>query len=121
MVYSSRTKAVANLRSGPRAVFHRRARLTDMTHAEAIVKTLDIGEDGCGFLIQQPLREDHHCTLTIFINCEGIPMEITAKGKIVYCMLSGTKGYRTGMHFTKIDSENKALIKRVVERSAKLI
>lgn len=119
MFSASHTKTVTDLRSGPRAVFHRRARLTDATNAEAIVKTLDIGEEGCGFLIQQPLKENQHCTLTISVNCDGKPMEITANGTIVYCMLSGTRGYRAGLHFTNIDSQSKALIKRVIERSAK--
>jgi hypothetical protein len=115
-MYFSSSNAHAEHRSSRRVVFHRRA-LLHAGHLNVHAKAVDISVKGCGLVVQQPLIDGQSCTLTIFCNCDGKPVELTATGKLVYCILSGALGYRVGIRFDAISQANKELIGKVIARS----
>jgi hypothetical protein len=108
--------AKAELRVSRRVIFHRRA-LLNVAGQTIRAKTVDINLDGCGIIIQVPVKDELTCTLTIFANCDGVPAEISATGRVIYCILSGTLGYQVGIHFSQLNSANKELINRVIARA----
>jgi hypothetical protein len=52
--------------------------------------------------------------LTIPTHCHGYTNNILVKGRIAYCILAGTQGYRVGVEYTEILPQNKQIIKKIV-------
>lgn len=79
--------------------------------------THDLCTDGISIICPHPVEENQHCQVSISANCDGLPTEFQVTGRVVYCILSGTLGFRAGIQFTGLDEENRLLIERVISRS----
>ena len=103
---------LANQRTAPRVVFHRRGHLVGTDGKPIPIKTFDISESGVGLMSPHPLEAKQICALNIFTLHNVLP-EIAVKGLVAYCMLSGTQGYRIGLQYTETPANLKLLINQV--------
>jgi hypothetical protein len=105
---------VVDKRSAPRKVFQRRGILMlDQVHALSI-KTLDISTDGIGIIASNPLPMDCECTLMVMLGLGEDAIQLMVKGKVVYCILVGTQGFRIGLEYTAVDAANRMQIDRII-------
>lgn len=115
-VFSS-TAPLINQRKSTRVAFKRRARYIGANGDAVAVRTLDLCADGISIICPHPVPENQLCELSIAANCEGVPTEMKIHGRVVYCILSGTRGFRVGIQFTQVDGQNRMRIDRVISRS----
>jgi c-di-GMP-binding flagellar brake protein YcgR len=69
-------------------------------------RTLDISLAGVSAYVVEQLRVGQACTIAFEAPLHGQTRQVTASAKVVYSILAGTDGFRTGMQFTGIDSVN---------------
>lgn len=100
---------LANQRSAPRVVFHRKGHLIAADGNAIPIKTIDISASGCGLISPHPLDPKQICALNIFTLHNALP-ELAVKGLVAYCMLSGIQGYRVGLQYIELPSKARALI-----------
>ena len=73
-------------------------------------KTQDIALGGACLIMAEQLRVGQECTVAFEALLNGKPVRVTATAKVVYSILAGTEGFRTGMQFVQIDpASNKTL------------
>ena len=113
----SSTSIFANQRKSTRVAFKRRARFIGANGSAMQVRTQDLSSDGISIICPHPIQEGQLCELSIAANCDGVPIDFKLAGRVVYCILSGTLGFRAGIQFGPLSEQNKALIERVIFRS----
>lgn len=72
------------------------------------VKDLSLG--GICIVLPDQLPEGLKCTTALETVHEGRVVHLVATGKVIYSILSGTEGFRTGFQFTDIDAANDKLL-----------
>lgn len=107
---------LTNQRGAPRVVFHRKGRLALPRQNTVVpIKTIDISASGIGVYAPEPLPEKQICMLQVVTLHNGEPQELSVKGVIAYCILSGTQGFRVGIQYTELDSATRGFIDRIIE------
>ena len=86
-------------RQAPRVLFRHKG-LFIAGSARHAVRTEDISLLGLSFFIDTPLPAGLLCAVEMksFL----VPAPITLSGEVVYCILSGLKGYRIGMKYPRL-------------------
>lgn len=106
---------LASQRATPNVVFQRRGKLTVLEHGWTIpVKTLDVSANGIGLLSPEPIRPTLSCALQVSTLHQGIAQDLSLKGMVAYCILSGLQGFRVGIQYTEVDPASKSFIARLI-------
>jgi len=96
----------AEPRGAARKLLHAQARVALPGGAVLRGKTIDLSLSGVSLLVAEQIPVGQVCPVAIETLLNGKAVRITARAKIVYSILKGTDGYRTGMHFVEIDAAN---------------
>ncbi len=73
-------------------------------------RTVDISLGGLCLIVSEQLPVGRTCYVGFEAPLNGKAVRITATAKIVYSILSGTDGFRTGVQFTELDAANNKLL-----------
>jgi hypothetical protein len=106
---------LANQRSAARMIFHRRGHLVGPDGKPIPIKTFDISTSGIGLMSPDPVDAKQLIALNVFTLHNAVP-ELAVRGVVAYCMLSGTQGYRVGLHYIEVPSQVKSLIEQMSAR-----
>ncbi|HVL75122.1 MAG TPA: PilZ domain-containing protein [Noviherbaspirillum sp.] len=77
-------------------------------------KPKDLSKDGISVVTSEPLAMDVKCTVALETVCGSEIVHLMAQAKVIYCILSGTEGFRAGLQFTQIDSANNAVLAQLL-------
>lgn len=69
-------------------------------------RTMDVSLTGVCLFLTEQLVVGQACTIAFEAQLNGKMRQISASAKVIYSILSGTDGFRTGMQFVEIDAEN---------------
>lgn len=69
-------------------------------------KTIDISLGGTSLIVVEQIPVGQVCTVAIDALLNGNVVRVTAVARVIYSILKGTEGYRTGMQFIDIDTAN---------------
>jgi c-di-GMP-binding flagellar brake protein YcgR len=69
-------------------------------------KMIDVSLGGICVLLPGQLPVGQPCMIAIDTPINGKPRRITAAVRVIYSILSGTDGFRTGLQFVELDAEN---------------
>jgi c-di-GMP-binding flagellar brake protein YcgR len=69
-------------------------------------KTIDIALAGISLMVPEQLQPGMTCTVSFEAMLNGTARQVTGTAKVVYSILSGTDGFRTGLQFVQIDAAN---------------
>ena len=73
-------------------------------------RTLDISIGGICMIIGEELHTGQECAIGFETPLNGKMVRVTAAARVVYSILSGTEGFRTGMQFVRLDEENHRIV-----------
>ena len=93
-------------RSTPRKTLRAPARVILPGLAPLKAKTMDISLGGISVIMAEQLPAGQTCTVAFEAPLKGNMVRVVAVAKIVYTILKGIEGYRTGMQFVEIDAAN---------------
>jgi c-di-GMP-binding flagellar brake protein YcgR len=77
-------------------------------------RTSDISIGGVSLIVTDQLPADQICKLVLDTVLNGRTVRFTVDSKVVYSILSGTDGYRTGVQFLSMDAANKKLLEELL-------
>ncbi len=69
-------------------------------------KTKDISLGGLCLLVPGQLAPGQGCTVIFEAPLNGKMVQVTASARVIYSILSGTDGFRTGLQFVQLDAAN---------------
>jgi len=104
----------ADARGEPRRAWPRRAVVLVEGQPRQPARTIDISISGLSLMTERPVPLNARCGICISFLRGEVLSQIEVAGNAVYSILVGTKGYRTGIQFTQIDSATRALISQIV-------
>lgn len=81
----------------------------------ARARSEDVSPSGISIHTERAVPVGAVCTITIPFFLDGKFSTLRVTGRAVYCILSGTEGFRTGVHFGNPDEAMRHLISRIVE------
>lgn len=93
-------------RTYPRKVLRCQARIALPGMAPMRGRTVDISLGGICMLVPEQLPVGQACDVGFEAPLNGKLVRVIASGKIIYSILSGTEGFRTGVQFVQLDAAN---------------
>lgn len=96
----------SDTRSFPRKVLRCHALVKLPGGALLPARTLDIALGGVCVTVGEQLHVGQQCTLAFEAPLNGRMVRVTGAAKVVYCILAGTDGFRTGLQFVEMDAAN---------------
>lgn len=69
-------------------------------------RTLDVSLGGTCVIAAEQLQIGQSCDVGFEAPLNGKMVVVIAAAKVIYCILSGTDGYRIGLQFTQLDAAN---------------
>ena len=69
-------------------------------------RTVDISLGGVCVTVAEQLRVGQACMVAFETILNGQSRQVAAKATVIYSILRGTEGFRTGLQFTEIDAAN---------------
>lgn len=69
-------------------------------------RLLDISLGGVSVLLGEQLHPGQTCTVGFETPLNGKPVRVTGTARVIYSILSGTDGFRTGLQFLELDPAN---------------
>lgn len=96
-----------------RKVLRVQAKATAPNGAALLGKTLDISPKGMSILLSDAVqvRQHYHLAFDTFI--AGSARAFRLDGKVAYCVLSGSQGFRVGFEFDHVTPELQSLIEAI--------
>ena len=73
-------------------------------------RTVDIALGGVCLIVPNQLPSSQACRLTLDLALNGRAVHFNAEAKVVYSILSGTDGFRTGVQFRQMDDTNSKIL-----------
>ena len=77
-------------------------------------KTIDVSLGGVCLIVPEQLPTGQTCNVGFEAPLNGNMVRIFAMAKVIYCILIGTEGFRTGLQFTQLDAANNKLLAEVM-------
>lgn len=71
---------------------------------------MDLSLSGMCFFVSEQLKAGQTCTIAFEAPLTGKHVPVAVAGKVVYSILSGTNGFRTGMQFAPLDAATEKVI-----------
>jgi c-di-GMP-binding flagellar brake protein YcgR len=93
-------------RSAPRKPIRCEARLAFSDAPPVRAKTKDIASGGLSVMAVEQLATGRTCMVTFEAPLNGKMVQVTGVAKVIYSILSGTEGFRTGLQFIQLDAAN---------------
>ena len=97
-------------RNYPRKVLRGQARIALPGMPATRAKTLDVSLGGICLLVPEQLPTGRIFNVGFEAPLNGNMVRVFAAGKVIYSILAGTEGFRTGLQFTEIDAANNKLL-----------
>ncbi|MDF3035704.1 MAG: PilZ protein [Paucimonas sp.] len=69
------------------------------------VRTVDISLNGVCVMVEAPLPVGEKCSVAIDVFFQNQSHKLLFEGRVVYCLLKGMEGFRTGVFATNINPE----------------
>jgi hypothetical protein len=92
-------------RSEVRKPLKKRAQLSLARQAPIEAQTIDISLGGISLIASCPVPIGQACSVTFDVFFKDQSTKINLEGKVVYCLLKGMEGFRTGIRITQLDPE----------------
>lgn len=97
-------------RSYPRKLMRCQARVALKGMAPLRAKTIDISLGGVSLLVPEQLPTGQVCDVGFEAPHNGKMVRVIGTARVIYCVLTGTDGYRLGLQYIQLDpANNKAL------------
>lgn len=104
------TKTETETRTYPRKVLRGQARIALPGMAAMRAKTVDVSLGGICLLVSEQIPPGQICNVGFEAPLNGKVVRVFAVAKVIYSILSGTEGFRTGLQFVEIDADNRKLL-----------
>ena len=101
-------------RNYPRKVLRTQARVALPGMPALRARTVDVSLGGICLMVSEQLAPGCICNVGFEAPLNGNMVRIFAVAKVVYSILSGTEGFRTGLQFTELDAANNKLLAEVM-------
>jgi hypothetical protein len=106
--------ANSEIRVYPRKLLRGQARVALPGMPAVRAKTVDVSLGGLCILVPEQLIPGKIYNVGFEAPLNGKMVRVFAMAKVVYSILSGTDGFRTGLQFTEIDAANNKLLAEVM-------
>lgn len=94
-------------RSFPRKPLRAQARIALPGVTPQRGKTVDISQGGVSLIVAEQIPVGQVCSVAIDALANGKVVCVAAVAKVVYSILKGTDGYRTGMQFIEVEAASR--------------
>ena len=101
-------------RTYPRKILRGQARVALSGMPAMRAKTVDVSLGGICLFVPEQLRPGQICNVGFEAPADGKVVRVFALAKVVYSILAGTDGFRTGLQFTELDAANNKLLAEVM-------
>jgi hypothetical protein len=98
----------------PRKVLRAQARVALPGMPALRSKTVDVSLGGLCLMVPEQLTPGKIYNVGFEAPLNGKTVRVFAMAKVVYSILAGTDGFRTGLQFTEIDAANNKLLAEVM-------
>ncbi|WP_157889186.1 PilZ domain-containing protein [Herminiimonas arsenitoxidans] len=106
-------------RYADRKIFRRRAILDMGRNRYSHARTIDISPHALSIMVESPLSIGHTGSIAFNITVDQKTMPLEFKGKVSYCVLVGTEGFRVGFELaSRGDAGHKKRIEQIMETLA---
>lgn len=100
----------ADTRGFPRKILRAPAKLAVPGHPPLRAKTIDISLGGMSVLVPDQFPLGQICTISFEAPVNDDIAHVTATVRVVYSILKGTEGFRTGLQIIQIDPANNKML-----------
>lgn len=69
-------------------------------------RTVDVSLGGLCLLVPEQLPVGQVCNVGFEAPLNGQMVRVIGTARVIYCILSGTDGFRTGLQFVELDAAN---------------
>lgn len=69
-------------------------------------RTIDVSLDGLCLLVPEQLPVGKVCDVGFEAPLNGKMVRVIGAAQVIYCILSGTEGFRIGFQFVRLDAAN---------------
>ncbi|RZI41430.1 PilZ domain-containing protein [Herbaspirillum sp. HC18] len=97
-------------RSYPRKVMRSQARVALPGQLAVRAQTIDISLGGICVMVAEQLPVGRTYNVGFEAPLNGTMVRVYGVAKVIYSILRGTDGFRTGLQFTELDSPNRKLL-----------
>ncbi|OWW20100.1 hypothetical protein AYR66_11970 [Noviherbaspirillum denitrificans] len=98
----------------PRKLLRGQARIALPGMSAMRAKTIDVSLGGLCLMVPEQISPGKICNVGFEAPLNGKMVRVFAVGKVVYSILAGTEGFRTGLQFTEVDAANNKLLAEVM-------
>jgi hypothetical protein len=114
MTLHSLSLAPHDARRTPRLLFHRPATLHVEDGRAASARTVDISMEGLCIQADLALPVNSFATVEFNASYTATPAPLRLRGRVAYCVLAGTAGFRMGLHVTQMDAHAKKQVENIL-------
>ncbi|MGE5651288.1 MAG: PilZ domain-containing protein [Bacillota bacterium] len=97
-------------RSFPRKIFRCHAKLALPGRPPLPCRTVDLSLSGLCLFFSEQLKAGQACTVAFEAPLTGRHVPVMLSAKVIYSILSGTDGFRTGIQFAQLDPANEKIL-----------
>lgn len=106
--------ANSETRTYPRKVLRAQARVALPGMPALRAKTIDVSLGGLCLMVPEQIPPGNICNVGFEAPLNGKMVRVFAVAKVVYSILAGTDGFRTGLQFSELDAANNKLLAEVM-------
>lgn len=100
----------ADSRSRPRKIVRARTKVALRGGKLFNGRSIDIGEDGMGILLEEALPVGQSCAVLLETFANGQSHRFESEARVVFCICSGTTGFRVGLQFQSLGAQGNNFI-----------
>lgn len=93
-------------RAYPRKIMRCQARIALKGQGPMRARTVDVSLGGLCILVEEQLPVGQLCDVGFEAPLDGKMVRVIGSARIVYCILSGTEGFRLGLQYVQLDAAN---------------
>lgn len=75
-----------------------------------MMHTINVARDGMAITSEEPVVEGAHYRVHFDIPVNGVTCPVAAAAQVVFCVYAGHSEFKSGLHFTDLDSPSAAAI-----------
>lgn len=99
-----------------RKILRRRAILTLGNNQTSHARTIDISAQDLSIMVDAPLEIGHAASLAFNVTIKQKTTPLEFKGRVSYCVLVGTEGFRVGFELmSRDDLEHKKRMRQIMD------
>lgn len=97
-------------RNFPRKILRGPAEVVLLGMQRLRARTIEISHGGLALSVPEQLPIGQICTIAFDAPLNGKIVRVTGTAKVIYAILTGTEGFRTGVQFVQLDAENNKIL-----------